>query len=75
MSIQNHKLTKKLQVLLTEDEVNLVNRLILIEAVETQSRTISISAFIRGLIQKELKSQIPEQKSITKDQIRKLNKQ
>ncbi len=74
MSIHNHKLTKKLQVLLTEDEVDMVNRLILIEAVEHQARPISISAFIRGLIQTELKTQIPETKKITKDQITKIYK-
>jgi len=74
MSIKNHKLTKKLQVLLTEDEVNQVNRLILMEAVETESRPVSVSAFIRSLIQKELSSNVIEQKSITKDQIRKISK-
>jgi len=73
MSIKNHKLTKKLQVLLTEDEVTQVNRLILMDAIETETRPISVSAFIRGLIQKELENKIPEQRSITKEQIRKIN--
>lgn len=73
MSIKNHKLTKKLQVLLTEDEVTQVNRLILMDAVENESRPVSVSAFIRELIQKELQFKIPEQRSITKDQIRKIN--
>lgn len=74
MSIKNHKLTKKLQVLLTEDEVNQVNRLILTDAIESETRPVSVSAFIRGLIKRELSNRIPEQKSITKDQIRKINK-
>lgn len=74
MSIKNHKLTKKLQVLLTEDEVNQVNRLILTDAIENETRPVSVSAFIRGLIKRELSNRIPEQKSITKDQIRKINK-
>ena len=73
MSIKNHKLTKKLQVLLTEDEVTQVNRLILMDAIENETRPVSVSAFIRGLIQKELENKIPTQKSITKDQIRKIN--
>lgn len=73
MSIKNHKLTKKLQVLLTEDEVTQVNRLILMDAIENETRPISVSAFIRGLIQKELENKIPEQRSITKEQIRKIN--
>jgi|GEM_PF-1215240 len=73
MSIKNHKLTKKLQVLLTEDEVDAVNRLILNEAILNQGRPISVSAFIRGLIQKELKNQdIGEQESIVKKHINKL---
>ena len=46
------KLTKKLQVLLTEEEVREVNRVILNEALETEQRPISVSAFIRNLIQK-----------------------
>jgi len=74
MSIKNHKLIKKLQVLLTEDEVDMVNRLILIEAVENNARPVSVSAFIRNLIQKELSTQAPEEKLLTKDQIRKINK-
>lgn len=73
MSIKNHKLTKKLQVLLTEDEVTQVNRLILMDAIENEARPVSVSAFIRSLIQRELENKIPTQKSITKDQIRKIN--
>ena len=48
------KLTKKLQVLLTEEEVREVNRVILNDALETETRPISVSAFIRNLIQEEL---------------------
>ena len=48
------KLTKKLQVLLTEEEVRSVNRVILNEALETEQRPVSVSAFIRSLIQDEL---------------------
>lgn len=59
---------------MTEDEVDMVNRLILIEAVENQARPVSTSAFIRGLIQRELSAQAPEEKLLTKDQIRKINK-
>lgn len=73
MSIKNHKLTKKLQVLLTEDEVTQVNRLILMDAIENETRPVSVSAFIRGLIQRELDKNSTEQHSITKDQIRKIN--
>ena len=48
------KLTKKLQVLLTEDEVREVNRVILNDALEQEQRPISVSAFIRNLIKDEL---------------------
>lgn len=68
----NSKLTKKLQVLLTEDEVDAVNRLILRDAIENEARPISISAFIRALIQEELKRKTPSQESIVKQNISKL---
>jgi len=60
------KLTKKLQVLLTEEEVRSVNRVILNEALETEQRPVSVSAFIRSLIQDELSKKSIEQKSIIK---------
>lgn len=73
MSIKNHKLTKKLQVLLTEDEVVEVNRLILNDALINQTRPVSVSAFIRSLIQKELQNNSRgEQESIVKKHINKL---
>lgn len=72
MSINNHKLTKKLQVLLTEDEVSEVNRLILNDAIENQTRPISISSFIRELIQREIKNKSVEQISIIKKHINQL---
>ena len=49
--MENTKLTKKLQVLLTETEVSQINRVILNDALENEARPISVSAFIRGLIQ------------------------
>jgi|TARA_B110000444_G_C18835966_1_gene595948 plasmid stability protein len=66
------KLTKKLQVLLTEEEVGAVNRVILNEALETEQRPISVSAFIRNLIQKELSNKSVEQKSIIKQNLKNL---
>ena len=72
MSIHNHKLTNKLQVLLTEDEVSQVNSIILNEAVEHQTRPISVSAFIRNLIQREIANKLPAQNSIVKKHINKL---
>lgn len=48
------KLTKKLQVLLSEDMVTSINRIILNDALEKEERPISISAFIRDLIEKEI---------------------
>ena len=66
------KLTKKLQVLLTEAEVRDVNRVILNEALETEQRPVSVSAFIRGLIQDELSAKSIEQKSIIKQNLKNL---
>jgi len=66
------KLTKKLQVLLTEAEVREVNRVILNEALEQEERPISVSAFIRNLIQDELSKRSVEQKSIIKQTLKNL---
>jgi plasmid stability protein len=66
------KLTKKLQVLLTEAEVREVNRVILNEALEQEERPISVSAFIRNLIQDELSKKSVEQKSIIKQTLKNL---
>tara|TARA_B100000035_G_C20799314_1_gene464751 strand:+ start:504 stop:722 length:219 start_codon:yes stop_codon:yes gene_type:complete len=66
------KLTKKLQVLLTEDEVREVNRVILNDALEQEQRPISVSAFIRNLIQDELSKRSVEQKSILKQNLKNL---
>ena len=68
------KLTKKLQVLLTEGEVREVNRVILNEALEQEERPISVSAFIRNLIQEELSKRSVEQKSIIKQNLKNLKK-
>ncbi len=57
------KLTKKLQVLLSEDEVTLINRIILSDAIETGQRPISISSFIRDVIREEIEKRL---KTITK---------
>jgi hypothetical protein len=66
------KLTKKLQVLLSEDEVSLINRIILNEAIETGERPISISAFIREIIRQEIESKVNDDKPFEKIDIRKL---
>ncbi len=66
------KLTKKLQVLLFEDEVSLINRIILNEAIETGERPISISAFIREIIRQEIESKVNDDKPFEKIDIRKL---
>ena len=66
------KLTKKLQVLLTEGEVREVNRVILNDALEQEQRPISVSAFIRNLIQDELSKRSVEQKSIIKQNLKNL---
>lgn len=66
------KLTKKLQVLLTEDEVREVNRVILNEALEQEQRPISVSAFIRNLIKDELSKRSVEQRSYIKQNLKNL---
>jgi hypothetical protein len=71
--MNNHKLIKKLQVLLTEDEVSAVNRCILNEAIDTETRPISVSAWIRDLIKRELSIKSVEQQSYIKNKVKNLN--
>ena len=63
------KLTKKLQVLLSEEEVAILNRIILNEAIENGTRPISMSAFIRDLIRHEIDNRSEDQKSFNKSPI------
>jgi ribosomal protein S3AE len=66
------KLTKKLQVLLSEEEVTLINRIILNEAIETGERPTSISAFIREVIREEIEKKGNDIKPWDKSNIKKL---
>lgn len=66
------KLTKKLQVLLTEGEVREVNRIILNDALENEARPISVSGFIRNLIKNELSNRTVEQRSYIKQNLKNL---
>lgn len=66
------KLTKKLQVLLSEDEVSILNRIILNDAIEQGVRPISMSAFIRELIRIEIESRTEDQKSFDKSKLKQL---
>jgi ribosomal protein S3AE len=66
------KLTKKLQVLLSEDEVSLINKIILNEAIESGERPVSISSFIRDIIRVEIDKQVNDGKPLKKIDIRKL---
>lgn len=70
--MNNHKLTKKLQVLLTEDEVSQVNRIILNDALEKEERPVSVSAFIRILIQNELGKRSNDEKITLKHNLKNL---
>jgi hypothetical protein len=70
--MENTKLTKKLQVLLTETEVSQINRVILNAALENEARPVSVSAFIRELIQNELLSKTIEQKSYIQQHLKNL---
>jgi hypothetical protein len=66
------KLTKKLQVLLSEDEVTLINRIILSDAIETGQRPISISSFIRDVIREEIEKRSETITKFNKIDIKKL---
>ena len=66
------KLTKKLQVLLSEEEVFIINRIILNEAIENGERPVSVSAFIRDLIRQEIDEKSDLQKSWYRNRIKQL---
>lgn len=66
------KLTKKLQVLLSEDEVATLNRIILNDAIEQGIRPISMSAFIRELIRHEIDTRSEDDKTFSKDKLQRL---
>ena len=52
-----NKLIKKIQVLLTEPEFEELNHIILSKALKEKQRPKSVSAFVRELIQNEIKKQ------------------
>ena len=66
------KLTRKLQVLLSDDEVNIINRIILNDAILAEERPIAISAFIRNLIRDEILKRTDEEKSWDKSKVKQL---
>lgn len=66
------KLTKKLQVLLSDEEVATLNRIILNDAIEQGIRPISMSAFIRDLIRHEIDTRSEEDKTFSKDKLKQL---
>ena len=57
-----NKLIKKIQVLLTEPEFEELNHIILSRAIKEKQRPKSVSAFVRELIQKEIKNKNSETK-------------
>ncbi|WP_340156100.1 hypothetical protein [uncultured Winogradskyella sp.] len=68
------KLTKKLQVLLSEGEVTSINRLILNDAIEGGERPVSVSAFIRDIIRNEIELKKDSIEAWDKNNIKKLKK-
>jgi hypothetical protein len=66
------KLTKKLQVLLSEEEVATLNRIILNDAIEHGIRPISMSAFIRDLIRHEIDTRSEDDKTFSKAKLKQL---
>lgn len=56
------KLIKKIQVLLTEPEFEKLNHIILSKAMKDKQRPKSVSAFVRELIQNEIKKNNSETK-------------
>lgn len=66
------KLTNKLQVLLSEEEVATLNRIILNDAIENGIRPISMSAFIRELIRHEIDTRSEDDKTFSKDKLQRL---
>lgn len=57
-----NKLIKKIQVLLTEPEFEELNHIILSRAIKEKQRPKSVSAFVRELVQNEIKKNNSETK-------------
>ena len=57
----SEKLTEKLQVLLTSEEVSQLNWVILNEALQNNNKPKPVSAFIRELIKEALKKKISKE--------------
>lgn len=66
------KLTRKLQVLLTDEEVQDLNVIILNDAIENGQRPMSVSAFIRELIRREIDRRPKEIKTWDKNRVKHL---
>lgn len=54
----NHKLTRKIQVLLTPEEQEQLNNLILQEALKNNKKPASASYYVRKIIQKEIQKKV-----------------
>ena len=48
------KLTRKLQVLFSDEEVEIIHSIILNDAIKNKTRPVSISAFIRDVVRSEI---------------------
>ena len=59
---------------MSEGEVTSINRIILNEAIENGERPVSISAFIRDIIRKEIELKADSILEWNKDNIKKLKK-
>lgn len=74
MATQREKLTEKIQVLLTKDDIHELNQIICRKALEEKRRPEPISSYIRDLIKKDISDNQPEQVSYVKKAVQKSTK-
>lgn len=68
----NELLSKKIQVLLTKTEFKNLNTIILNEAYSEQTRPLSVSSYVRKLIQEHITVTQADQKSYVKEKTKEL---
>lgn len=74
MQDKKEVLKEKIQVLLSSEDLNQLNNIIIRKAILSNTRPKSISFYVRSLIKEHILANQPEQKSIVKENIKKITK-
>jgi hypothetical protein len=70
--MQKETLTEKLQVLLSKNDVQTLNTIIAIRAVQTGEKPVPVSFYIRELIKRNIEENLPEQYSFVGEKVKQI---